>query len=126
MVNSRSYTVESNETSCLLSSVLVFRNFFIMKAKVQQRCLNKKATLVEYERRFKRACEQIMQLYCSLNAPQKDATRLKRTMTGHFRYSLSLRIAVVDGMRNMHYDNAHKKAEAVAEPRQAQESRGCF
>jgi hypothetical protein len=29
-----------------------------------------------------------------------------------------LRIAVVDGMRNMYYDYAHKKAEVVAELRQ--------
>jgi hypothetical protein len=35
-----------------------------------------------------------------------------------FRYSLRLRIAVVDGMRNMYYDYAHKKAEVVAELRQ--------
>jgi hypothetical protein len=31
---------------------------------------------------------------------------------------LRLRIAVVDGMRNMYYDYAHKKAEVVAELRQ--------
>jgi hypothetical protein len=34
------------------------------------------------------------------------------------RYSLPLRIAVVDGMRNMYYDYAHKKAEVVVELRQ--------
>jgi hypothetical protein len=35
-----------------------------------------------------------------------------------FRYSLRLRIAIVDGMRNMYYDYAHKKAEVVTELRQ--------
>ena len=60
-----------------------FRN--VLKANVQQRCLNKKVTLVQNERQFKRACEQIMQLNCSLNVLQKDAARLRRTMTGHFR-----------------------------------------
>ena len=89
-----------------------------MKAKVQQRCLNKKATLVENERRFKRACEQIVQLNYSLDALQQRYNKAKKDNHRSFRYSLRLRIAVVDGMRNMYYDYAHKKAEAVAELRQ--------
>jgi hypothetical protein len=42
-----------------------------MKVKVQKRCLNKKSTLVENEKRFKRACEQIVQLNYSLDALQQ-------------------------------------------------------
>ena len=89
-----------------------------MKVKVQQKRLNKKATLVENERRFKKACEQIVQLNYSLDALQQRYNRAKKDNHRSFRYSLRLRIAVVDGMRNMYYDYAHKKAEAVAELRQ--------
>jgi hypothetical protein len=46
-----------------------------MKVKVQQRCLNKKSTLVDNERRFERACEQIVQLYYSLEALQQRYNR---------------------------------------------------
>ena len=89
-----------------------------MKAKVQQRCLNKKSTLVDNERRFKRACEQIVQLHYSLEALQQRYNKAKKDKNKSFRYSLRLRIDVVDGMRNMYYDYAHKKAEVVVELRQ--------
>lgn len=89
-----------------------------MKAKVQMRNLNKRSKLVESERRFKRACEQIVQLNYSLDALQKRYNRAKTDNNKSFRYSLRLRIAVVDGMRNMYYDYAHQKAESVAELRQ--------
>ena len=89
-----------------------------MKAKVQQRCLNKKSTLVDNERRFERACEQIVQLHYSLEALQQRYNKAKKDNHKSFRYSLRLRIAVVDGMRNMYYDYAHKKAEVVVELRQ--------
>jgi mitochondrial fission protein ELM1 len=89
-----------------------------MKAKVQQRCLDKKSTLVDNERRFKRACEQIVQLNYSLDALQQRYNKAKKDNHKSFRYSLRLRIAVVDGMHNMFYEYAHKKAEAVVELRQ--------
>ncbi|CAG2240502.1 unnamed protein product [Mytilus edulis] len=82
------------------------------------RNLNKRTKLVESERRFKRACEQIVQLNYSLDALQKRYNRAKTDNNKSFRYSLRLRIAVVDGMRNMYYDYAHQKAESVAELRQ--------
>ncbi|CAG2240499.1 unnamed protein product [Mytilus edulis] len=93
-------------------------SLLIMKAKVQMRNLNKRTKLVESERRFKRACEQIVQLNYSLDALQKRYNRAKTDNNKSFRYSLRLRIAVVDGMRNMYYDYAHQKAESVAELRQ--------
>lgn len=89
-----------------------------MKAKVQQRYINKRSTLVDSEKRFKRACEQIVQLNYSLDALQQRYNKAKKDNHKSFRYSLRLRIAVVDGMRNMYYDYAHKKAEAIAELRQ--------
>lgn len=89
-----------------------------MKARVQKKSFNKKSSLVESERRFKRACEQIVQLNYSLDALQQRYNKAKKDNHRSFRYSLRLRIAVVDGMRNMYYDYAHKKAEAIAELRQ--------
>lgn len=89
-----------------------------MKVKIQKRCLDKRSTLAENERRFKRACEQIVQLNYSLDSLQQRYNKAKKDNHRSFRYSLRLRIAVVDGMRNMYYDYAHKKAEAVAELRQ--------
>lgn len=89
-----------------------------MKAKVQQRSRSKSSTLVDNERRFKRACEQIVQLNYSLDALQQRYNKAKKDNHRSFRYSLRLRIAVVDGMRNMYYDYAHKKAETIAELRQ--------
>ena len=89
-----------------------------MKAKVQQKSQDKRSKLVESERRFKRACEQIVQLNYSLDALQQRYNRAKKDNHRSFRYSLRLRIAVVDGMRNMYYDYAHQKAETVAQLRQ--------
>lgn len=89
-----------------------------MKAKVQQRNRGKSSTLVDSEQRFKRACEQIVQLNYSLDALQQRYNKAKKDNHRSFRYSLRLRIAVVDGMRNMYYDYAHKKAETIAELRQ--------
>ena len=88
-----------------------------MKAQLPKRSQNKRTSLVENERRFKRACEQIVQLNYSLDALQQRYNKAKKDNHRSFRYSLRLRIAVVDGMRNMYYDYAHKKAETVAELR---------
>ena len=74
--------------------------------------------MVDIENRFKRACEQIVQLNYSLVALQQRYNKAKKDNHKSFRYSLRLRIAIVDGMRNMYYDYAHKKAEIVAELRQ--------
>ena len=88
-----------------------------MKAKVQMKNQDKRSTLVDSERRFKRACEQIVQLNYSLDGLQQRYNKAKKANNKSFRYSLRLRIAVVDGMRNMYYDYAHKKAESIADLR---------
>lgn len=88
-----------------------------MKAKIQMKNRDKSSTLVDSERRFKRACEQIVQLNYSLDALQQRYNKAKKDNNKSFRYSLRLRIAVVDGMRNMYYDYAHNKAETIADLR---------
>jgi hypothetical protein len=44
----------------------------------KQRCPNKKSTLVDNERRFKRACVQIVQLNYSLDALQQRYNKAKK------------------------------------------------
>jgi hypothetical protein len=61
--------------------------------------------LVDNERRFERACEQIVQLHYSLEALQQRYNKAKKDKNKSFRYSLRLRNGVVDGMRNMYYDH---------------------
>jgi hypothetical protein len=51
-----------------------------------------------YERRFKRACEQIVQLNYSLDVLQQRYNKAKKDNHKSFRYSLRLRIAVLDGI----------------------------
>jgi hypothetical protein len=64
----------------VLEALRIFSVYsYIMKAKVQQRCLNKKSTLVDNERRSKRACEQIVQLHYSLEA----TTKQRKIRTSH-------------------------------------------
>lgn len=67
------------------------------------------------ERRFRRACEQIVQLNYRLAAAEKRYTRAKREERRTFRYTLRLRIAVIDGLRDVYYQYAHQKAKDVEE-----------
>ena len=110
--------MQIQQNSLLLHSANTVKSTSIMKAKVQIRTVNKRGGLVESERRFKRACEQIVQLNYSLDSLQQRYNKAKKDNHRSFRYSLRLKIAVVDGMRNMYYDYAHKKAESIAELRQ--------
>jgi hypothetical protein len=54
----------------------------------------------------------------SLDALQQRYNKAKKDNHKSFRYSLRLRIAVVDGMRNMYYDYAHVVVLAVIELKQ--------
>ena len=72
---------------------------------------------MDSERRFKRACEQIVQLNYKMSDLQSRYSRAKAENHRCFRYSLRLRLAVVEGLRNMYYDYAHNKAQTVADLR---------
>jgi mitochondrial fission protein ELM1 len=80
--------------------------------------LGKRFTLIDNERRFRRACEQIVQLNHKLDALQSRYLKAKRDNMKTNRYNLRLRLAVAEGLRNMYYDYAHQKAEAVAKLRE--------
>ncbi|KAK3083121.1 hypothetical protein FSP39_014539 [Pinctada imbricata] len=78
--------------------------------------LSKRFSLLDNERKFKKACEQILQLNHKMDDMQ---FRYTKPASHHrsFRYNLRLRLAVIEGLRNMYYDYAHHKAEAVADLR---------
>ena len=79
--------------------------------------LNKRFTLSDAERRFRRACDQIVLLNQKLGEVQKRYKNARSTNNRSFRYNLRLKLAVVEGVRNMYYDYAYAKADQVADLR---------
>ena len=79
--------------------------------------LSKRFTLSDAERRFRRACDQIVLLNQKLGEVQKRYKNARRTNNRSFRYNLRLKLAVVEGVRNMYYDYAYAKADQVADLR---------
>lgn len=67
------------------------------------------------EKKFKRSCEQIVLLNDKLDDLQNRYDTAKRDDRRSFRYPLRLKIAVVDGVRNMYYEYAMRQAKEVAE-----------
>lgn len=89
-----------------------------MKTKsVSSSILDKRFSLVDSERRFRRACEQIVLLNQKLEELQRRYNRAKDINQKSFRYSLRLRLSVLEGIRNTYFDYAHAKAEQVGELR---------
>ncbi|OWF45996.1 hypothetical protein KP79_PYT15430 [Mizuhopecten yessoensis] len=70
--------------------------------------------LLGAERRFRRSCEQIVLLNQRLDQLQVRYDMAKSSSNRAFRYNLRLKLAVVEGMRNVYYDYAHNKAKMVA------------
>lgn len=79
--------------------------------------LDKRFTLSDAERRFRKACDQIVMLNQRLGEVQKRYKLAKRSNNRSFRYNLRLKLAVIEGSRNMFYDYAYAKADQVAELR---------
>ena len=69
--------------------------------------------LVQAELRFRRSCDQIIIMNQALKSLSYRYRKAKATNTRSFRYPLRLRLAVVEGIRNMYYDYAKMKAEEV-------------
>lgn len=89
----------------------------IQSTSPRRKTMDKRFSLMDSERRFKRACEQIVQLNYKMSDLQFRYSRAKAENHRSFRYSLRLRLAVVEGLRNMYYDYAHNKAQTVADLR---------
>ena len=105
-----------------LKTLTVFPSAIIEMKAIQstsprRKTMDKRFSLMDSERRFKRACEQIVQLNYKMSDLQSRYSRAKAENHRSFRYSLRLRLAVVEGLRNMYYDYAHNKAQTVADLR---------
>ena len=69
------------------------------------------------ESRFRKACDQIVTLNQRLGDVQKRYKMAKQNNNHAFRYNLRLKLAVIEGARNMYYDYAYIKADQVAQLR---------
>ena len=79
--------------------------------------LDKRFTLSTTERRFGGACDQIVLLNQKLGDVQKRYKAARKSNNRAFRYNLRLKLAVIEGARNMFYDYAYAKADQVADLR---------
>lgn len=76
-----------------------------------------KSELQQTEVRFRKACNQINLLNRKMESIHKRYNCAKKNNHRVFRYKLRLRLAVVEGLRNMYYEYANKKASRVVELR---------
>ncbi|XP_045199277.1 uncharacterized protein LOC123553738 [Mercenaria mercenaria] len=76
-----------------------------------------KTELQQTEIRFRKACNQINLLNRKMESIHKRYNCAKKNNHRVFRYKLRLRLAVVEGLRNMYYEYANKKASRVVELR---------
>lgn len=105
----KSWTDPTRNHICLAIAI------FKMPSRIKS--LDKRFTLSEAERRFRKACDQIVMLNQRLGDVQKRYKMAKRSNNRSFRYNLRLKLAVIEGSRNMFYDYAYAKADQVAELR---------
>lgn len=68
-----------------------------------------KTELQQTEIRFRKACNQINLLNRKMESIHKRYNCAKKNNHRVFRYKLRLRLAVVEGLRNMYYEYANKK-----------------
>lgn len=73
--------------------------------------------LMEAERAFKRACDEILSLNRKIEDLSKRFDKARKENRRSYRYNLRLQIAVVEGVRNMFYEYASKKADEISELR---------
>jgi hypothetical protein len=85
--------------------------------QVCSKSTDKRFRLIDSERRFRRSCEQIILLNTRLGELQLRYNRAKDANHKSFRYSLRLRLSVMEGLRNTYYEYAHAKAEQVGQLR---------
>ena len=67
------------------------------------------------DRKFRRACAQIVLLNNEIEALQTRYNRAMKTNRRSFRYSIRLRLATLEGIRNMFYEYASRMADELEE-----------
>ena len=87
-----------------------------MKATPVRKTLNKRFSLIDSERRYKRACKQVN----LLNSKMSDLVSriLKPANTPYqrsLRYGLGLRLSLAQAFRDLYYEYAYSKAQTVAD-----------
>ena len=88
-----------------------------VSSRITKSKMDERFSLIDHEKKFRTACEQIVQLNFKLGELQNRYMKAKAANQRSFRYSLRLHLAVVEGMRNTYYEYAHEKAEMVADMR---------
>lgn len=82
----------------------------------QQRFL-KSRQLAQTERKLIRSCEHVILLNDKIRGLTKRYKSAREEGFKSFRYNLRIRLAAVEGVRNMYYEYARDRAEEVAELR---------
>jgi len=80
--------------------------------------LNMRFTLVDTERKLKRACDQIVMLNRKVKELHDRYEKVKKDDNKMYRYNIRLKIATVEGVRNMYYEYAQMRAWEVSSLRQ--------
>ena len=78
----------------------------------------KSSALHRAQTKFRKACIQLKLLNRQLTDMNDHYSRAKDDNFSCFRYNPRLKLAVIEGVRNMYYDYAYMKAEDVARLRQ--------
>lgn len=73
--------------------------------------------LMDTERKFRKSCAQIHLLNQHLEDIKIRYQKAKADNYHRFRYNLRLKLACIEGVRNMYYEYAHIQAERVADLR---------
>lgn len=73
--------------------------------------------LIEAEKAFKRARDEIIALNRQLDELSRRYDKASKENRRSFRYSLRLRMAVTEGVRNMFYEYASAKADQITDLR---------
>ena len=74
-----------------------------------------KKTIADKERRFHRACSQIVLLNRHLDNLQLRYDHAHRDNMRTFRYSLRIKLSALEGVRNMYVEYASMKADEVTD-----------
>ena len=69
----------------------------------------------QLDRKFRRACDQILLLNNQIEDLQTRYDRAMKANRRSFRYSLRLRLATLEGVRNMFYEYASRCADELEE-----------
>ncbi|KAH3711370.1 hypothetical protein DPMN_070879 [Dreissena polymorpha] len=70
------------------------------------------------ERHFRYACQQVMMISRQVEEVTRRYHGVDRTGDTISRYNIRLRLSILDGVRNMYYEFAAKKAAEIVELQQ--------